>query len=51
MNLKNKTIVITGAARGLGLAIAEWLAKRGTNLVLIDLDTPELYQAEQTCIA
>lgn len=51
MNLDNKTIVITGAARGLGLAIAEWLAKRGTNLVLIDLDTPELYQAEQTCIA
>ena len=51
MNLDNKTIVITGAARGLGLAIAEWLARRGTNLVLIDLDTPELYQAEQTCIA
>ena len=51
MNLDNKTIVITGAARGLGLAIAEWLAKRGTNLVLIDLDTPELYQAEQACIA
>ncbi len=51
MNLNNKTIVITGAARGLGLAIAQWLGQRGANLALIDLDTPELYQAQQVCHA
>ena len=49
MNLNNTTIVITGAARGLGLAIAKRLAKCGANLALIDLDTPELYRAEQAC--
>lgn len=45
MNIKNKNILITGAARGLGLAMANWFAERGANMGLMDLDTPELYQA------
>lgn len=35
MNLKNKTIVITGASDGIGREIALSLAKEGVNLVLI----------------
>lgn len=38
MDLKNKTIVITGAARGLGAAMAKRLATHRCNLALVDLD-------------
>ena len=34
--MKNKVIIITGAAMGLGLAAADELAKKGANLVLVD---------------
>ncbi|WP_026899360.1 SDR family oxidoreductase [Daejeonella oryzae] len=34
MDLKNKTIIITGASSGIGKACAEEFAKRGANLVL-----------------
>ncbi len=37
MNFNNKIAVITGAARGLGLAYATALAKRGTKVVLGDV--------------
>lgn len=37
MNLQDKVIVITGAARGLGLAMAETLANQGANIALVDL--------------
>ncbi|TKA22221.1 hypothetical protein B0A49_13792, partial [Cryomyces minteri] len=36
--LKNKTIVITGGARGLGLSFASALAEAGANIAAIDLD-------------
>jgi 3-oxoacyl-[acyl-carrier protein] reductase len=38
MELNGKTVLITGAARGLGAAIAEYLAGRGANLALVDLE-------------
>jgi short-subunit dehydrogenase len=33
-NLKGKTVIITGASRGIGRAVAETLAQEGVNLVL-----------------
>ncbi len=35
---KNKTAVVTGAAKGIGYGIALELAKGGANVVLADID-------------
>jgi 3-oxoacyl-[acyl-carrier protein] reductase len=46
MDLKNKTIVVTGAAQGIGRALSSAFAQAGSNLALIDL---RLEQLEETC--
>ncbi len=46
-NLENKTIIITGAAMGLGLAAAKELASRGANLTLVDYNKDSLESAKQ----
>jgi 3-oxoacyl-[acyl-carrier protein] reductase len=45
MNIENSSVVITGAARGLGLATARDLAAAGARLGLIDLDREALDRA------
>lgn len=45
-NLKNKTIIITGAAMGLGLAAAYECASQEANLVLIDFNETSLEEAK-----
>ena len=37
-NFKDKVAVITGAGSGIGLALAQRLAKEGMKLVLADID-------------
>lgn len=51
MNLQGKTIVVTGAGRGLGAAMAEHLAERGANLGLIDLELEMTEQTRRRCAA
>jgi NAD(P)-dependent dehydrogenase (short-subunit alcohol dehydrogenase family) len=46
--LENKIAVITGAAQGIGAAIAQRFAQEGATLVLLDIDAPRL---EQTAAA
>ena len=46
-NSKDKTVVITGAAMGLGLATAKELASRGINLVLVDYNEKSLDDAKK----
>ena len=45
-NFENKTIIITGAAMGLGLAAAKELAARGANLALVDYNEKSLNDAK-----
>ncbi|MDX3773598.1 SDR family oxidoreductase [Chromatiaceae bacterium AAb-1] len=45
MQLKNKTIVITGGAQGLGLEMARMCAAEGARLALIDMNTEQLAAA------
>lgn len=42
MSLKNKTVLITGAAGGLGSALAMQCASKGANLVLLDINRRKL---------
>ncbi|MBX2892142.1 MAG: SDR family oxidoreductase [Saprospiraceae bacterium] len=46
-NSENKTVIITGAAMGLGLAAAKELAFRGTNLALVDYNEKSLEEARK----
>lgn len=41
-SLKDKVVIVTGAARGIGASIAAILAQAGANLVLGDIDEPTL---------
>jgi citronellol/citronellal dehydrogenase len=41
MSLKNKTVFITGASRGIGKAIALRLAREGANVVIAAKSTAE----------
>ena len=45
MDLKNKVIAITGAAQGLGRAMAESLAEQGARLALLDMQEKGLQKA------
>ncbi len=49
MDLKDKTIAITGGGRGLGAAMALRLASRGTKLALVDLDEDALKSTAAEC--
>jgi 3-oxoacyl-[acyl-carrier protein] reductase len=51
MELKGKTALITGAARGLGAVMAEGLAEQGMDVALVDLEETALAQASAACAA
>ena len=51
MDVRNKTIVVTGAGRGIGRAIALQLARRGADVALFDLNAAELEETRALCAA
>jgi NAD(P)-dependent dehydrogenase (short-subunit alcohol dehydrogenase family) len=50
-DLRGKAAVITGAASGIGLALARRAAREGMHLVLADIDAADLAAAEQELAA
>jgi NADP-dependent 3-hydroxy acid dehydrogenase YdfG len=46
--MKDKVVVITGAAHGIGAAIARRFAEEGATLALLDLDVNQLAQTANT---
>ncbi len=47
-NFKNKTVLVTGASSGIGLAMAEDLASRGAHLILVARSENKLHQVAET---
>ncbi len=46
MNIKNKVVVITGGAQGLGYSMAECFANKGARLALVDMNPDALATAQ-----
>jgi 3-oxoacyl-[acyl-carrier protein] reductase len=51
MELRNKTVVVTGAGRGIGRAIALQLARHGADIALFDRNQTDLEAAAALCSA
>src|SRR5271154_2923878 len=49
MDVRNKTVVVTGAGRGIGRAIALQLADRGADLALFDVQESDLKETAAAC--
>src|SRR5271169_492669 len=49
MDLRHKTVVVTGAGRGIGRAIALQLADRGADLALFDVQESDLKETAAAC--
>jgi len=49
MQLKDKLVVITGAGKGIGRAMAQSFAARGAHLALLDLNEADLTQTAELC--
>ena len=49
MELRGKTVLITGAGQGLGAAMAVGLAARGANIALVDIDADKLEETRSQC--
>jgi 3-oxoacyl-[acyl-carrier protein] reductase len=50
MKIKDKTIVITGAGRGIGRALAVRFAGQGAHIALLDLNAADLAAATAQCV-
>ena len=49
MEVRGKTVLVTGAGRGIGRAIAVFLAERGANLALLDMTAADIEESAALC--
>ena len=46
IDLSGKVVIITGAAKGIGLATARFLAEAGAQIVIDDIVDPEIIRTD-----
>jgi 3-oxoacyl-[acyl-carrier protein] reductase len=51
VNVRGKTILVTGAGRGIGRSLAVHFAAKGANLALLDRNAQDLQETETQCTA
>jgi 3-oxoacyl-[acyl-carrier protein] reductase len=51
MDIRDKTVVVTGAGRGIGRAIALHIARHGADIALFDLNADDLEETKALCAA
>ncbi|MGH8210334.1 MAG: SDR family oxidoreductase [Steroidobacteraceae bacterium] len=49
MDVQGKTVLVTGAGRGIGRALASFFATRGANLALLDMNGADLDETAALC--
>ena len=49
MDLSNKTVIVTGAGRGIGRAVSLELARHGANIALFDLNMDDIEETRVQC--
>jgi 3-oxoacyl-[acyl-carrier protein] reductase len=50
VEVRGKTVLVTGAGRGIGRAIALYLAERGADLALLDMTAADIEETAALCI-
>ncbi|HKD53444.1 MAG TPA: SDR family NAD(P)-dependent oxidoreductase, partial [Steroidobacteraceae bacterium] len=50
MDVRDKTIVVTGAGRGIGRSLATHFAAKGAALALVDVNAEDLGETREHCI-
>jgi 3-oxoacyl-[acyl-carrier protein] reductase len=51
MDIRSKTVVVTGGGRGIGRSIAVWLAREGANIAIFDVNAADLEATVALCVA
>ena len=51
MDVRGKTILVTGAGRGIGRSLAEHFARKGARLALLDTNRQDLEETRVRCVA
>ena len=49
MDVRGKTILVTGAGRGIGRSLATHFAGKGANLALLDMNAPDVEETQARC--
>ena len=50
MDVRGKTILVTGAGRGIGRSLSEHFARKGARLALLDTNAQDLEETRARCV-
>ena len=50
MDVRGKTILVTGAGRGIGRSLSEHFARKGANLALLDTNSADVEETRTRCV-